>query len=98
MSSTKADHCLADETGPQIVCVSLKKPKKREELLAAQADGLCSPGAPLHGAGACPCPGTGTGGVAGSTGRCSDLSYLLVLSGGATILGVHLNTSSSEVH
>lgn len=44
MSSTKADHCLAGETGLQTPCVILKKPKKREELLAAQADGLYSLG------------------------------------------------------
>lgn len=36
----------------------------------------------------------GAGGVAGSAGHCCNSSYLLVLMGGATILGVHLNVSS----
>lgn len=33
------------------------------------------------------------GGMAGSAGHHSNLSYLILLSGGATSLGLHLNTS-----
>jgi len=37
------------------------------------------------------------GRMAGTAGHCSNLSYLIFLSGGATSLSLHLNASRSEL-